>query len=131
MAEEIVALGNGAYCVVDERRSRVGYAVASAQSCWVFLDGRVYVVEPSGPAGAVRTRRRGDDHTALSAPMPATVVAIAVEAGQPVANGDVLIVLEAMKMELPIRAPRDGIVRTIACRPGELVQPGAQLLELE
>ena len=128
---DIVALGNGAYHVVDERHSRVGYAVASKQSCWVFLDGRVYLVEPPASDTAVRTRRRGDDHTVLSAPMPATVVAIAVEAGQRVESGDVLIVLEAMKMELPIKAPRDGIVRTIACSPGELVQPGVQLVELE
>ena len=39
--------------------------------------------------------------------------------------------LEAMKMELPIKAPRDGSVKSIACQPGELVQPGVPLLELE
>jgi biotin carboxyl carrier protein len=41
------------------------------------------------------------------------------------------VMLEAMKMELPIKAPRDGIVKAIACRPGELVQPAVPLLELE
>jgi biotin carboxyl carrier protein len=39
--------------------------------------------------------------------------------------------LEAMKMELPIRAPRDARVKAIACRQGDLVQPGVPLLELE
>ena len=43
----------------------------------------------------------------------------------------VLIMLEAMKMELPIKAPRDGRVMAIACRPGELVQPGVPLIEFE
>ena len=41
------------------------------------------------------------------------------------------MVLEAMKMELPIRAPRDGVVKSVGCRVGDLVQPGATLLELE
>ena len=68
---------------------------------------------------------------ALSAPMPATVVAIIVAPGQEVAAGDLLVMLEAMKMELPIRAPRAGRVKTLACREGELVQPGVPLVEME
>jgi biotin carboxyl carrier protein len=52
--------------------------------------------------------------------MPATVVAIAVREGQQVTAGDVLIRLEAMKMELPIRSPRDATVIAIKCREGEL-----------
>ena len=62
--------------------------------------------------------------------MPAKVTAVLVEAGQHVHKGDVLITLEAMKMELAVRAPRDGAVKSIACRVGELVQPGVGLLEL-
>ena len=64
-------------------------------------------------------------------PMPATVVAINTAPGQPVSEGDTLIVLEAMKMELPIKAPRSGVVKTVNCAKGELVQPGVNLLELD
>ena len=46
-------------------------------------------------------------------------------------RNDVVMVLEAMKMELPIRSPRDGVVKAIRCEAGELVQPGTTLLELE
>jgi 3-methylcrotonyl-CoA carboxylase alpha subunit len=63
--------------------------------------------------------------------MPATVVRIAVKPGDAVENGDVLIALEAMKMELPIRAPRDGVVLAVHCREGELVRPDQELLEFE
>jgi 3-methylcrotonyl-CoA carboxylase alpha subunit len=63
--------------------------------------------------------------------MPATVAAINVSAGQNVKAGDVLVVLEAMKMELAVTAPRDGRIRDISCRLGELVQPGVPLVELE
>jgi biotin carboxyl carrier protein len=63
--------------------------------------------------------------------MPATVIRVAAEIGATVARGETLILLEAMKMELPIRAPRDGTVKAIHCAPGELVQPGVNLIELE
>ena len=62
--------------------------------------------------------------------MPATVVKIEVTPGQTVTRDSLLIMLEAMKMELPIRAPRDGTVTAIHCRAGEIVQPGVPLLEL-
>jgi biotin carboxyl carrier protein len=65
------------------------------------------------------------------APMPATVVSINTAVGQTVSEGDTVIVLEAMKMELPIKAPRAGLVKAIHCAKGELVQPGINLLELE
>jgi len=62
--------------------------------------------------------------------MPATVRAIEVAVGDRVNRGATLIVLEAMKMELPIKAPADGTVVSVACRVGELVQPGVPLVEL-
>ena len=64
-------------------------------------------------------------------PMPATVVAINATPGQAVTEGETLIVLEAMKMELPIKAPRSGVVKAVHCAKGDLVQPGVNLLELE
>ena len=67
----------------------------------------------------------------MTAPMPATVVKVLVEPGQAVAEGDTVLVLEAMKMELPIRAPRAGVVKAVHCAQGELVQPGVALVELE
>jgi 3-methylcrotonyl-CoA carboxylase alpha subunit len=63
--------------------------------------------------------------------MSATVVRIHVQPGDRVEAGDPLVVLEAMKMELPIRAPRDATVRAVHCREGELVQPEMILVELE
>jgi len=56
--------------------------------------------------------------------MPATVIRINTPAGTVVKRGETLLVLEAMKMELPIRATEDGTVKTVNCRIGELVQAG-------
>lgn len=137
----VTPLGNGAYRVTDGSRSRIAYAAGPPEARWVFLDGQVYVVDveaaAEGVPSAAATRRsraarkKRDDHGALVAPMPATVVGINVEPGQRVSTGEVLIVLEAMKMELPVKAPRDASVKAVACRPGELVQPGVPLIELE
>jgi len=66
---------------------------------------------------------------ALIAPMPATVIRVKVRPGDPVTKGDVLVVLEAMKMELPLRALGDGVVSAVRCREGELVQADATLVE--
>ncbi|HEX6975781.1 MAG TPA: acetyl-CoA carboxylase biotin carboxyl carrier protein subunit, partial [Vicinamibacterales bacterium] len=77
-------------------------------------------------------RKRGvSHHGSLSAPMPATVLRIHTEAGARVQRGDTLILLEAMKMELPIRATSGGTVTEVRCREGELVQPGTTLIEID
>jgi biotin carboxyl carrier protein len=103
------------------------FAVADGDTRWVFLDGDVYELNVQRPG-----RRRPAAHQgSLSAPMPATVRKINVQAGAVVKKGDTLLVLEAMKMELPVRAPSDGTVKSVACSEGELVQAGIVLVELE
>lgn len=123
-------LGNGRYRVSDGTRQRVAYAAGPPHARWIFLDGRVYVIDTTRSSDDTG-RRAQDDETALASPMPATVASIHVREGQSVARGDLLVMLEAMKMEMPIRAPRGGRVKAIACTRGELVQPGIPLVELE
>jgi 3-methylcrotonyl-CoA carboxylase alpha subunit len=133
----VESLGNGRYVVtgvtgIRDSGSgirRIAYAARDRGRTWVFLDGRTYVIESETRDAADRVHVT-DDQVALSAPMPATVLAIKVAPGQEVAAGDLLVLLEAMKMEVPIKAPRAGRVKSIACREGELVQPGTPLLEL-
>jgi 3-methylcrotonyl-CoA carboxylase alpha subunit len=108
-------------------RTRMAWTAGSAGTQWVFLDGEVFTFA-SDSRGAVRKRQGA--HGSLAAPMPATVRQIAVEVGAVVRQGDVLVVLEAMKMELPVRAPADGTVTAVKCRVGEMVQAGHELIEL-
>ena len=65
----------------------------------------------------------------LTAPMPATVIKVHVRPGDAVKKGEIVVVLEAMKMELPLRALGDGVVSAIRCREGELVHADAALVE--
>ena len=118
----------GEFIVRDGDRIERLYAVASGGAVWVFHDGAIHELASDADAGRRRSARA---HGALTAPMPATVVAIKVGPGDSVRAGDTLIVLEAMKMELPVRAPGDGTVTAIHCRPGDLVQPDVSLIDLE
>jgi biotin carboxyl carrier protein len=123
-------LGDGWYLVGDgNRRWRVAVATTTREH-WVFVDGLVTQVAVESNDDS-RQRAKRSSETGVSAPMPATVVAIYVTPGQSVQSGETLIVLEAMKMELPIRSPRAGVVKRVHCRKGELVQPGINLLEFE
>jgi 3-methylcrotonyl-CoA carboxylase alpha subunit len=66
----------------------------------------------------------------LTAPMPGKVVSFAVKAGDKVAKGQALAVMEAMKMEHTIAAPADGVVAELLYAPGDQVAEGAELLKL-
>jgi acetyl/propionyl-CoA carboxylase alpha subunit len=113
---------------IDGARQVIAFAAISGDMRWVFLDGQVFTFEVEQPA---RRRRSGGHHASLTAPMPATVRKVATRPGASVSRGDILIVLEAMKMELPVRAIADGIVKGVNCREGEMVKPGQQLVEME
>jgi acetyl/propionyl-CoA carboxylase alpha subunit len=120
----VVALGRGEIRAGD----RVAWCASDDAIWWVFLDGQIWTFDVRRASAGSRQSARHD--AGLSAPMPATVIKIPVSGGETVRAGDVLIILEAMKMELPVRAPTDGIVGSIRCQVGELVQPGQDLIEL-
>ena len=124
---KVTPLGGGLYRVSDDDHTWTVAVAGPPDDRWVWVDGRVAQLDPPS-TGRSRGRATAD---VLSAPMPATVVKVMVEPGAAVARGDTLIMLEAMKMELPVRAPRDGVVAAVHCRAGELVQPGVLLIDLE
>ncbi len=126
-AVQVSALGNGVFRITNpDGTARAAYGVADGPRTWVFLDGLTYVID----ATPSRRSAAGHDDAALAAPMPATVTQIHVATGQKVAKGDVLLTLEAMKMELAIRSPHDATVAAVHCKQGDLVQPGVPLIDL-
>jgi methylmalonyl-CoA carboxyltransferase small subunit len=66
---------------------------------------------------------------ALTAPIAGTVVKVLVEAGEEVKSGDTLLVLEAMKMETEVTAPKDGKIKAVGVAVGDPVAGGAVLIE--
>ena len=83
----------------------------------------------AAPAAPVAAAPAGGEK--VVAPMPGTIVSIAVSAGQSVKSGDVLLVLEAMKMENEIMAPRDGVVAGVHVNKGDSVDSGSLLVSLQ
>jgi 3-methylcrotonyl-CoA carboxylase alpha subunit len=117
------------FSVVSDTTRWTMAAAQSGDSVWIAVDGYALQFTIDNTSKEVRGSLR--DRDALTPPMPATVVRVQVKAGQQVEQGDTLLVLEAMKMELPIRAPRAGTVKTIRCAEGQLVQPGDALVDFD
>jgi len=100
-------------------------ALREKKRAWVWCAGRVFEFE--SVSGQPRLREATGD---LFAPMPGLVRRVEVSPGSKVVRGQILMVLEAMKMEHAIRAPRDGVVSRIAYGEGEQVEQGVPLVEM-
>ena len=87
---------------------------------------------PAAPAAkpAVKKAAAAGAGEKVAAPMPGTIVSVNVSDGQSVKKGDVLVVLEAMKMENEIKAPKDGTITSVAVSKGESVDTGAALVTI-
>jgi biotin carboxyl carrier protein len=129
----VTPLGNGVYRVEEENgRAHIVYVAGPRGDRWAFCRGALFRETPA-KARSEASRRPGQGSDAvqqLSAPMPATVTRLLVQPGASVRKGESILVLEAMKMELPLRAPADAIVAAVHCQEGDLVQPGTILIEL-
>jgi 3-methylcrotonyl-CoA carboxylase alpha subunit len=104
-------------------------AVFAKGSITIFCNGdewRSEIIDPLKPA----TERSGATGH-LRSPMPGTVIAVAVAAGDRVAKGAPLVIVEAMKMEHAVVAPRDGKIARVAVSVGDLVAEGAELVTME
>ncbi len=117
---------------IGDRRVRA-YAAqikTGEQTAWqIWLGGRVWTLAPTRSADQRRREAAGVEG-ALTATMPGQVRAVLVEAGQAVVAGEALLILEAMKMETKLTAPRDGEVAQIFCAEGDVVERGQKLVEL-
>jgi biotin carboxyl carrier protein len=103
-------------------------AVRDGQVWQVWWAGAPYELA-LGPRPRELDAEAGPAH--LGAPMPGTVIAVRVAAGEQVRRGQDLVIVEAMKMELAVRAPADGVVKAVLCAPGEQVDRGQTLVDLE
>jgi len=110
-----------------------GYAAVDARGVDVRYHGRPYRLEfvPAPALDAVDPAGGAGVAGAIVSPMPGKIVKVVVAPGDPVAERDLLLVLEAMKMEHRIEATHDGVVKRVAVVPGQLVTGGATLVEFE
>lgn len=118
-----ITVNGKAYAVTVEEGATAGAAPAAAPVAAPVAAAPAApapAAAPAGTAGAV----------AVSAPMPGKVVAVKGAVGQAVKKGDVILVLEAMKMENDIVATQDGTIASINVSTGDSVESGAVLATL-
>jgi biotin carboxyl carrier protein len=86
-------------------------------------------VKPAAPAAApVAKAAVGAGDTGVNAPMPGKITKVVAEVGKQVAAGEVLVILEAMKMQNEITAPKAGVVKGVNVAVGQGVKPGEVLV---
>jgi acetyl/propionyl-CoA carboxylase alpha subunit len=128
IAVEVERVAPGTFVLKDGAARRTFHCVRDGSVVHVAWNGHVYRVEEQ-PEGARAGQRR--EKGGLEATMPGKVIAVKAAAGQAVRKGDEILVVEAMKMENALRAPRDGRLKAVHVKVGDMVGPGAVLAELE
>ena len=98
---------------------------------FVHFDGEAYELRYRHPLDRLAAHSLGSAEDIVRAPMPGSVVALNVVAGDTVTKGQVLMVMESMKMETTIVAPRDGVIASLAFEKGQTFDRDAVLLSLE
>jgi biotin carboxyl carrier protein len=128
--------GQPVYSLIVDGRSHESYIYQGEENWQVLLRGRLYPVTVEDEremrlraAAGGRVAETGEFH--LRAPMPGLVVAVPVTEGQDVKKGEVILILESMKMQNELKAPRDGTIGRIRVRPGESVEQKQTLLSVQ
>jgi biotin carboxyl carrier protein len=127
--------GQPVYSLLVDGKSFEGFVYPGETEWEVLLMGRQFpvIVEDEREkrlraAAGGSVSEAGEFH--LRSPMPGMVVSIPVEEGQPIEKGDVLLILESMKMQNELKAPRDGTVGRIRVKMGESVEQRQTLLSV-
>ena len=115
---------------IDGREIEVVVAV-DGDDIYIHIDGEAHQLRYRHPLERLAAQAHGGADDAIRAPMPGSIVSVAVAAGDAVSRGQTLLVMESMKMETTIVAPRDGIVQCVQYDKGQTFDRDALLLSLE
>ncbi len=128
--------GQPVYSLILDGKSYESFVYQGEEDWEVLLRGRQYQVKVEDErekrlrvAAGGGAAEGGEFH--LKAPMPGLVVTVPVEEGQQVKKGQVLLILESMKMQNELKAPRDGVVDRIRVKAGESVEQKQTLLSVQ
>jgi len=127
--------GQPVYSLIVDGRSHESYIYPADDNWQVLLRGRLYPVKVVDER-EMRLRAAAGGHVAetgeyhLRAPMPGLVVTIPVTEGQEIKKGQVILILESMKMQNELKSPRDGTIGRIRVKSGESVEQKQTLLSV-
>ena len=128
---ELLQAKDGKLDLLIDGKRVTAYVSSDNAKRWVTVNGQTFVL--TKPATGVRRGGHGNQHAAgeLTAPMPGQVRTVNVVEGDTVTKGQTLLVIEAMKMEIRIQAPRDGKVVKLFVEQGQTVEREQILIEID
>jgi urea carboxylase len=112
-------------------RERQRTAFQEERERWARAETEVAINAPALAPQSLDEETLGGAEIAISSHVAGSIWSLAAKEGQFVHAGDTLMVIESMKMEIPVTAPEDGRIVRLSCREGGIVQPGTRLLVLE
>lgn len=127
---EILRSENGRLDLLLDGQRVTAYISSDGAKRWVTVGGQTFILTKS-TAGARRSQHGHHAQDELTAPMPGQVRAVNVTEGESVTKGQTLLVLEAMKMEIRVAAPRDGVVGKLFVQQGQTVEREQVLVEIK
>lgn len=111
---------------------RSAYVAAVGTRRWVAIGDRTWQLERIDGSPRRRAGSASESgHDVLEATMPGQVRAVLVDPGATVKAGQTLVLLEAMKMELQVKAPHDGTVAAVLVQVGQVVERGQRLVDID
>jgi biotin carboxyl carrier protein len=127
---EIIRSENGRFDLLTDGKRVAAWVSSDNARRWVTVNGQTLVLTKSS---GVQKGGHGYHHAAgeLTAPMPGQVRAVNVSEGDTVTKGQTLLVLEAMKMEIRIHSPQDGVVEKLFVKQGQTVEREQVLIDIE
>jgi len=126
---EVLHAENGQLDLLIDSERVTAYVSSDNAKRWVTVNGQTFVLTKSSGA-----KRSGYAHHAageLTAPMPGQVRAVNVSEGDAVTKGQTLLVLEAMKMEIRVQAPFNGVVQSLTVKVGQTVEREQILVKMD
>lgn len=119
-------------CWLRHGAQRVAVVIAvHGDDVHVHLDGEAYTLRYRHPLERLAAQAAGSAEDQILAPMPGSVISVAVKPGDAVQRGQTLLVMESMKMETTLTAPRDGVIAEIGFDTGQTFDRDAVLLRLQ
>ena len=109
----------------SKRESSFAHSAKVGDTWWVHYNGHIFCLEKTEPGS-----QDNDSEGGMIAPMPGKILEVKVEVGQSVESGELLLVMEAMKMEHRIIAAKAGVVSLVNFSVGDQVQQGDILVEM-
>jgi len=107
------------------------YAQKIKGETWLHMNGRTFIYQDEAQQQMKKKGKQSAHAGDLIAPMPGKVTKILKQSGDSVTKGEVVVVMEAMKMEYTLKSDGNGLIKTVNCKVGEQVSLGKILVHIE